>query len=548
MTPDKTILKVALMDEVLPGDVASEENLLHEVERLRREAALLRGRLARLERKADRQKDAELILASSPAIVFRRLAAEALKDRRMVYVSPNISRFGYSAEDFISGRIMFRDIVHPEDTARTKTEIRTHVDQGIETYKQIYRILTKAGEARWIEDHTSVVEDPETGARYHQGIVVDIHRRKEAEDKLRRSEAKYRRIVETAAEGFLLMDRSFLILDVNSAFCRMSAYPKEDLMGRDLADLLTAAYRPFFIANREEHFNHPPYQFECELRGGNGAAVPVLIHGNAISDDAGNGTGKMAFVTDMGTQKKALRLAGEVQQSLFPKTAPKIRGLDIAGKTVSCDEIGGDYYDFLVSAEAPRSRVSIVVGDISGHGIDAALLMTTARAFLRMRAAQSGSLTDTIGAMNRHLVADLVETGRFMTLFYLTLDTRRRSIEWVRAGHEPAWLFDPVEDRFETLKGTGVALGVDGGYQYESNLKPHLKEGQLIIIGTDGIWEGRNRAGEMFGKDRLQAIIRRHAHQSAAVIRDAIFDAQHRFTLDAGAEDDLTMVIVKLTT
>jgi sigma-B regulation protein RsbU (phosphoserine phosphatase) len=102
----------------------------------------------------------------------------------------------------------------------------------------------------------------------------------------------------------------------------------------------------------------------------------------------------------------------------------------------------------------------VVVGDITGHGVDAALLMATARAFLRMRASQPGTLTDTVTAMNRHLVEDVSETGKFMTLFFLTLDVGKKTIEWVRAGHDPAWLYDPDEDRFEDLKGAGVALGV----------------------------------------------------------------------------------------
>jgi phosphoserine phosphatase RsbU/P len=526
----------------------SKQALIDEVDHLRREADLLKSRLARLERAADTQKYAELILARSPAVLFRRLAAEELKARKMVYVSPNISRFGYRAEDFMSNRIMFRDIVHPDDTARTKAEIQAYVRQGIDTYKQIYRILTKDGEVRWIEDHTAVVEDPETGTRYHQGIVVDIHRRKLAEDNLRRSEEKYRRIVETTAEGFLLMDRELYIVDVNSAYCRMSAYSRDDLIGTELVDLLTPEYQPFFVANREDHFNGRPYEFECALKVATGAALPVLIHGNALHDDAGVNIGNMAFITDMSVPKKALRLAGEVQKSLLPKTAPDIQGLDIAAKTISCDEIGGDYYDFLADAQAPHSRISVVVGDISGHGLDSALLMTTARAFLRMRAAQPGTLTDTITAMNRHLVEDVFETGKFMTLFYLSLDTQRRSIEWIRAGHEPAWLFDPAEDVFEVLKGAGVALGVDETYAYTTTLKTQLKKGQIIILGTDGIWEGHNKAGEMFGKQRLQAIIRQNAARSAEHICTAIFAAHRRFTQDAIAEDDLTAVIIKINT
>jgi len=133
---------------------------------------------------------AELIIANSPAILFRRLAADDPKKRKMVYVSPNISRFGYKAEDFLNNIIMFRDIVYPGDSARTLKEIKAFNEENIETYMQSYRIVTKSGEVRWVEDRTSIFVDAATGTRYYQGIVTDIHERKVAEEKLQEEQGK----------------------------------------------------------------------------------------------------------------------------------------------------------------------------------------------------------------------------------------------------------------------------------------------------------------------------------------------------------------------
>ncbi len=127
---------------------------------------------------------AELIIDNSPAILFRRLAADDPKQRKMVYVSPNISRFGYQAEDFLNDTIMFRDIVYLGDSKRTLKEIKNFVEKNIETYTQIYRIITRSGEVRWVEDCTSIYVDAATDTRYYQGIVTDIHERKVAEEKL----------------------------------------------------------------------------------------------------------------------------------------------------------------------------------------------------------------------------------------------------------------------------------------------------------------------------------------------------------------------------
>ncbi len=490
---------------------------------------------------------AELIIDNSPAILFRRLAAEDPKLRKMVYVSPNISRFGYLAEDFISGRMMFRDMVYPEDSERTLREIQTYVARNIDEYTQFYRIVTREGKVRWVEDRTSVVDDPATGARYHQGILTDIHQRKVAEEKLRKSEEKYRRIVETAGEGFLLMDENLTIVDLNHACCLLVGCSRKALIGKNLGDLTAEAYRHLLSAELQDMLRGETRPFEMALIAHDGHSVPVLIHANALRNDTGCILGNMAFVTDLTEHKKALILAGEVQRSLLPRQAPRLNGLDVAGRNISCDEIGGDYFDFLWQANIPDSPFTAVVGDISGHGVDSALLMTTARAFLRMRAAQPGTCAEIVTAMNCHLADDVYATGRFMTLFYLTINPARNRIEWVRAGHDPALLYDPDHDRFDALKGPGLALGVDNEFHFESNCQTGLKKGQIIIVSTDGIWEERNAAGEMFGKHRLQEIIRRNAACSAEAILNTVFREHARFTRNTRTEDDITLVIIKLT-
>jgi sigma-B regulation protein RsbU (phosphoserine phosphatase) len=391
-----------------------------------------------------------------------------------------------------------------------------------------------------------MVEDAETGVRYYQGIVIDIHRRKEAEEELRRSEEKYRRIVETAGEGFLLMGETLEIADVNDALCRMVGYSREGLIGKSLFDMVTDEYRLFLSSSREDLLDRQYREFEIDLIARDGRVVPVLTHISALRDDSGAIIGIMAFVTDMTEQKKALALAGEVQKSLLPQQAPQVEGLEVAGRNRSCDEIGGDYFDYLWNLHATDNRFSVVVGDITGHGVDSALLMTTARAFLRMRASQPGTIADIVSSMNRHLSKDVQETGTFMTLFYLTFHADRNSLEWVRAGHEPAWIYDPDLESFEELKGPGLALGIDENFIYRPNRKSGLKKGQVIAIGTDGIWEGRNPTGEMFGKSRFHEIIRRNSAFSASMILDAVFQAHARFTQGTRTEDDITLVVIKI--
>ena len=159
------------------------------------------------------------------------------------------------------------------------------------------------------------------------------------------------------------------------------------------------------------HLEHIKFHFPLPFKNLNfwSTHKANLIQLPYTSDDQSRVIGNMAFVTDMTEQKKALALAAEVQKSLLPQTSPQVQGLDVAGKNVSCEEIGGDYFDFLGKNEYPAAPLSIVVGDITGHGVDAALLMTSARAFLRMRAAQSGNISDIVTEMNRHLALDVLD-------------------------------------------------------------------------------------------------------------------------------------------
>lgn len=367
-----------------------------------------------------------------------------------------------------------------------------------------------------------------------------------AESEIQRREEKYRRIVETTAEGFLLMDKDFVITDVNDAYCRMIGYSRSEIIGKTPLDYVTEDFRQYLKINRLELAAGDNREIEGIVLSKDGRRIPVLVHSNKLRDDRGAVIGNMNFVIDMTERKKSLELAAEVQKSLLPQKSPQIRGLDIAGRALSCDEIGGDYFDYLPGQNCPDEHFGIVVGDVTGHGVDAALLMTTARAFLRMRAAQCGDPSQIITEMNRHLAQDVLNTGRFMTLFYLSIEPAQKQLYWVRAGHTPAVIYDPARKEFIELKGEGLALGVDETFVYQYYLKNGLAAGQIIAIGTDGIWEAGNRDGKMYGQERFRDIIRRCARLSANAILEAVYDDVNHFTLGRKRQDDMTLVVIKV--
>ncbi len=243
--------------------------------------------------------------------------------------------------------------------------------------------------------------------------------------------------------------------------------------------------------------------------------------------------------------KQELNLAMEVQQSLLPQKPPEIEGFDIAGKSIYCDETGGDYYDFLEFSSWGEGRLGVAVGDVAGHGIAPALLMTTVRALLRSRAGHQGSLQQMITDVNRLLCIDTEETGNFMTLFFMLLDSGNREVRWVRAGHEPAIVYDPSRDLFDELHGNGIALGVDETWSFEEHTHEVWTDAQIVLIGTDGIWETENPQGERFGKQRLRKIIRQCRNDSSQEIVQAITDALGNHRQTAPQQDDITLVVVK---
>jgi len=144
------------------------------------------------------------------------------------------------------------------------------------------------------------------------------------------------------------------------------------------------------------------------------------------------------------------------------------------------------------------------------------------------------------------LSRDMKETGRFITLFFAEIDTGTRQLRWVRAGHDPAILYHPATDTFENLAEPGTALGVDADQSYTAQLKSGLVDGQVLLVGTDGIWEARNAYGEMFGKDRLYGLLRHHAGDSVQGLADALLGQLKQFKGGTAFEDDVTLVIVKL--
>ena len=241
--------------------------------------------------------------------------------------------------------------------------------------------------------------------------------------------------------------------------------------------------------------------------------------------------------------RRGLYLAQEIQQALLPRECPAIDGLDMAARSLYCDETGGDYYDFIGN---DNKQLDAVIGDVSGHGISSAILMASVRAFLRQRAHLPGNLSRMMSDVNRQLIDDVEDSGNFMTLFYLRLDPAQRCLSWIRAGHDPAIFYNPISDRFNDMHGKGLALGISGQAEFEENERTGLIPGQIIVLATDGVWEACNKEGDMFGKAPLYRIVRQNRNAVAEDILGKCFQALEEFQTGTVREDDITMMVIKI--
>jgi sigma-B regulation protein RsbU (phosphoserine phosphatase) len=244
------------------------------------------------------------------------------------------------------------------------------------------------------------------------------------------------------------------------------------------------------------------------------------------------------------TLKRSLELAGAIQQSLLPREIPKLKHFDLAGQCRYCDETGGDYYDFVDPIDLAPGRTAVAVGDVSGHGIGAALLMAAARSSLRVNFRHHGiDLGLLFSEINRDLVRD-TGADKFVTLFLGVLDDNSRSLTWAAGGHDPAVWYHAERDAIEELPNTGMLMGMFEEARFERAGPVHLKPGDVVAIGTDGIWESRDPEGNFFGKERFYEAIRRTSG-SAEDICSAVMKKVGDFCRSAPRQDDITLVVLK---
>ena len=254
---------------------------------------------------------------------------------------------------------------------------------------------------------------------------------------------------------------------------------------------------------------------------------------------------RMAEV-ELAVTRAHMEIAKQIQRSLLPEDPLALGCVQYAGRCIPAASVGGDYFGYF-----PRtgncSGVDSLIGDVSGHGVGAALLMAEARTMFMAERLAAPSAAALLAKLNDLLHDDLECAGCFITACCAIFDATTRELSYANAGHPPALLLRTAETNCTALDADGLLLGINKGVAF-TDVKVTLQKGDIVAFYTDGITETQNAAGEMFGVGRLGAAVATHRAEEPEILIAGVLAALDAFAGGALPEDDLTIVVMKLTT
>lgn len=246
------------------------------------------------------------------------------------------------------------------------------------------------------------------------------------------------------------------------------------------------------------------------------------------------------FLLDKQRMEEDLKIARLIQKNILPKKYPIMEGVEFWARNIPAAGISGDFYDFI---ELEKGRIGVVIGDICGKGIPAALFMAKTISDLRLVASIHKRLNKAMNAINNILV-ESTTMGLFVTLFYLMLDTKKKTLTYVNAGH-PAPLLRHHSGKVELLESKrGLPLGIFSDFSYEEK-EIELKDGDILFLYTDGLSEAKGEKGKRFSADKLYKLVK-EGPEDVAALGERIFQKIKSFSLTGPLSDDLTAISIKV--
>jgi PAS domain S-box-containing protein len=354
--------------------------------------------------------------------------------------------------------------------------------------------------------------------------------------------------VEQTADSVVIADKHGVIEYVNPAFEAITGYSRDEVIGKT-PGILKSGYHDgdFYRKLWTEVLAGRPFRGTIVNRKKTGELYWSQQTITPMKNDVGNITHFVSVLKDITEllkqkeQEGKLRLAREVQQRFYRARA-SVPGFDIAGAAYPADETGGDYFDFI---SMPDGCVGIAIGDVSGHGISAALVMAATRAYLRSFATSDTDVACILDAVNRALSNDLPR-GQYVTLMLCRLDPKKRVLTFAGGGHVPGYLLDRHGHVERTIGSTGPPLGLFPDSTYSSGETLMLEPGQIVLLLTDGMTDSISTEQTQSGIEQTLTYVGAHGHEPARQIVEGLYHASRAWVADKPQEDDATSVVLKV--
>lgn len=456
-----------------------------------------------------------------------------------------LKMFGYSREEAIGQPI--NSLVVPSALKAEASALSTIVAQGQRVEQETQR-RRKDGTVFDVSILGAPIFDQGKQIGVY-AIYRDITERKKTEREILLQKSYFEQLFNSAPEAILMHDANDLIVSVNDEFCRMFGYSREESIGKLVNDIVA----PAELIEEAQRFSQMSFRgervdAETKRKRKDGTLIDVSILGAPVIFE-GKQIAVYGIYRDITEHKKEedrrirsqeeARMAHNIQLNFLPKSNPAIDGYDIAGKEVTAMTVGGDYYDFI---RLDDHRLAIGIGDVSGSGLAASLVMANLQATIRSLSLSNLPPAQCLERANTLLYRS-TDARTFVSVFYGIFDQQRHTLSYANAGQNLPLLFSEGAPA-KTLSARGLALGLKENSQYEHQVI-ELRPNDILVLYTDGITEAMNDAMEEFGEERLRAHIEKTKDVSAPAIIDLLFNTVQDFAAHRSQHDDMTAVLLK---
>jgi sigma-B regulation protein RsbU (phosphoserine phosphatase) len=470
-----------------------------------------------------------------------------------LYTSPSCKQItGRDAEEFHTNPQLMAEMIHPDDRPLWSNHrhdvTAAKVSAGIE-----FRLVRPNGQIRWISHVCLPVFDDNGKFIGTRGSFSDITNRKQAEERNLRLAA----IVDSSDDAIIGKTLEGIITSWNKGAEKIYGYSEKEVLGTSIAMRMPAEYQDEVFQvhdkiRRGEHIEH----FETVRTRKDGERINMSLTYSPVRDGEGRVVAVSTIARDITEQKKAERLlldhvrvnreleiAQEIQQSFLSACPAQLPGLLMACCCKPATHVGGDYYDFFTPE---IDLVDLVVADITGHSLGAALLMTETRSVLRAKVSAGRSPGKLLAAVNDLLYDDLCRAELQISMFYARLETETSTLLYANAGHNRPLLYRSQDGTLEELDSDGLLLGIKCDISFEEQSRGVMC-GDILLLYTDGVTEAENTQEEVFGVERLGQIIAAQSQCHPQKIIDSILAGLAAFSGAKPRSDDVTMVAIKIS-